>query len=388
MPPADTSVRRPADSLLYVYPKVRDMTGDADSELTLLSREDLEERIRERTAYLNDVMNTMVDVLLRTDAHGRIEMANDAVADVLGYDPGDVEGKPIDVVFASPEANPQLASMFDRGTFVERLLEAGQLTDVEIYFETSDGDTIPMSVSASLTTDSDGHVTGIVCVAKDISERKDAEETAEFLHSLLRHDLGNKLQMTQGYLDLLAEQSLPADLDEYVENGRDGVQDATDLIEKVRTLRQSEGEDHVEPTAVDDAVRDAIERNAGLAERHGFDVEADVDDHVVRGGRLLPELFANLVENALKHSGGSTIEITARRNGDTVTVSVADDGDGIPPSERDRLFEKGRTGTDSDGSGLGMHLAARLASNYGGDIDVHESDAGGARFDVHLDAVD
>lgn len=365
------------------------MSGHGDGgELTLLSRADLEERIRERTAYLNDVMNTMVDVLLRTDADGRIEMANDAVEDVLGYDPDDVVGRPIDVVFAGSSENEELAALFDRGAFVERLLDEGQLTDVEIYFETDEGVVIPMSVSASLTTDSDGSVTGIVCVAKDISERKDAEEAAEFLHSLLRHDLGNALQMTQGYLEMVAERDLDEETRTYVENGLEGVQDATELIEKVRVLRRSQGEESLEPMSVAATIDQAVERNGALAARQGIDLETDVADALVRGDRLLPELFANVVENALKHSGGSRVEVSAERTDSGVVVTVADDGTGIPPGERDRIFEKGHSGSESTGSGLGMHLVSRLASTYGGEIEVGESTMGGARFDVHLQTAD
>jgi len=361
---------------------------DGETELTLLSRGDLEARIRERTAYLNDVMNTMVDVLLRTDPEGRIEMANDAVEDVLGYETDDVVGKPIDVVFAPPEENEQLAELFEGGVFVERLLEAGQLADVEIYFETSDGAVIPMSVSASLTTDSDGSVTGIVCVAKDISERKRAEETAAFLHSLLRHDLGNKLQMTQGYLDLVADADLEEPLAGYVADAHDGIEEATELIEKVRMLRRLEGDADQQPRSIADVVDDAVERNELLAERLDVAIDVDVEDVTVHGGRLLPELFANLVENALKHSGGSRVVIEASETEAGVAVTVADDGMGIPPGERDRIFEKGHSGRDSNGSGLGMHLVSRLVSQYGGEITVDESRLGGARFDVTLRPAD
>lgn len=359
---------------------VRQTMAESDpGDLRVLSRDDLEARIRERTAYLQDVMDTMVDVLVRTDARGRIEMTNDAVDSRLGYDPASLEGKPIDVLLAPEEAADAAA-----GSLVDRLLADGAVTDLELPFETADGATVPMSVSASLTTDEAGEVTGLVCVAKDVSERRDARETADFLHSLLRHDLGNTLQVTGGYLDLVDDDALPERDANHLEKARSGIEDAADLIESVRILEQADGDEELTPRSLPAVVSEVVDRHRGLAERHDVTVETDVPDASVVGGRLLPELFANLLENALKHAGGSTVTVTGSIDDETVTVSVADDGEGIPPEERDRIFEKGVSAGEEAGSGLGMYLVGRLAETYGATVEVGESPAGGAQFDVEF----
>jgi len=363
--------------------------GDDDrSRLQLLSRDELESRVQTRTAYLENLMDTMVDVLLELDAEGKVTMANQALYDILGYDENAVIDKPVDVVLASPENNPQLSSMLTSGELTERLLVEGSLNDVEVYFETVDGEAIPMSLSASVMEDDDGGVSGVVCVAKDISERKEAEETAEFLHSLLRHDLGNKLQVTQGYLDLVLEGTAD-DSGEFLADAMAGIEEATELIENVRTLHRLDGAGDPQPTHVTQAVRESVRRHEDLRKTRGFTVETDLEPNLrARAGPLCKELFANLVENAYTHSGGSELGVTAREADGVVRTVVEDDGEGVSDERKEEIFQKGVTGSSSHGSGLGMHLVVRIAETYDGAVTVEDSDMGGARFVVDLPAVE
>jgi PAS domain S-box-containing protein len=361
--------------------------GDDDDskKLRLLSREELESRVEKRTAALGNVMDTMVDVLMKLGPDGRIQLVNQAIEDILGYDEDEVMGKPIDYIFADPSENEELSDMMTKGELLDVLISTGHVTDVEIYFSTTTGETIPMSLSASIMEGADGTISGIVCVAKDISERKEAEEEAEFLHSLLRHDLGNRLQVTEGYLDLLDPDDLPDRDREYVEDARNSIRDATELIENVRTLNRLDGDEEPTPVAIGDVVQNAIDSLADRRKDVGMTIENEIDGiHRVSAGTLLKELFANLIENALVHSEGDRVRISARETADAVTVTVEDDGKGIPDDEKARILEKGYKGAESTGSGLGMHLAARIAETYDGEFDVLDAELGGARFDVTL----
>lgn len=362
-----------------------DETGlDGDEELTILSRSELADRVRQRTSDLENLMDTMVDVLLKLGPDGRINLANEAVSDMLGYEPGELEGKPIDYILAGPDHNEELSSMLHSGELIEHLLREGHVTDLESYFETEDGEAIPTSLSASVMTDDSGNVEGIVCVATDTTERTEAQERAEFLHSVLRHDLGNKLTVIDGYLDLLAESDLTEDQREYHGYAEKGVTEAIDLVENVRTLHQLEADEELSPVGLSHVIRETVDRHADLASQHDFDVETDVDDLCVEAGRLLKELFANLLENALVHSGGSRIRIRTSATEETVTVFVEDDGTGIDPDDRERIFDRGVSIGESGGTGLGTHLAAEIADTYGGDLAVDDSPLGGAQFAVTL----
>ncbi len=355
-----------------------------DKDFRILSRGELEDEIERRTEYLSNVMDTMVDVLMRLDAEGRIEMTNSALADILGYERDTVRGKPVDFLFASPDENEELSDMLTQGELFDRLLSRGYVTDVEVQFATSEGAAIPMSLSASVI-ENEGRPEGIVCVAKDISERKAAEESAEFLHSLLRHDLGNKLQVIQGYMHILEEVELPDHVEEHVRMALTGIDEATELIENVRTMSQIEGEPEVEPVDLTRAVRESVQRHEDLARQKDIEVENGIDEPLaVQAGSILKELFANLVENSLKHSEADHLRVWHEHRGDEVVVVVEDDGTGIPDDRKSEIVKKGVSGLGSSGSGLGMHLVNEIAETYGGSLEVNDSELGGARFDVTL----
>lgn len=354
---------------------------DTKQKLHLLSRDDLESQVRERTAYLENLMDTMVDVLLKLDPNGRISMVNQAVTSVLGYEEDDLEGKPIDFIFADVDDNDSLSKV----EFIERLLMNRQLTDVEVYFSTVDGEAIPMSLSASVMESDDERITGMVCVAKDISDRKEAADTAEFLHSLLRHDIGNKLQIVHGSLDIALELD-PEDAMDHVETSYQSTDEALELIQNVSTLQQVEGEEDRSVFDIGKIVPDYLEQYEELANRQEMEITVDLaDTSPVLAGSLVKELFANLVENALVHSGGSKIQITSVEHADTVEIVVEDDGRGIPEDERERIMQKGVKGRDSSGSGLGTYLTNQIAETYGGTLTVGESADGGARFVIEFE---
>ncbi len=362
---------------------------DSSDELTLLSRGELEERVRQRTADLENVMDTMVDVLVKIGPDGRIRMVNAAAADVLGYDRDVLVGKPIDHVLADGPRGPSASSTVSTGEFVETLVRQDRITEYETALVTAEGEEIPTSLSASVLRDDDGVIEGVVCVATDISERTEAEERAAFLHSLLRHDLGNKLTVTYGYLELLAESAtdLTEEERQYCTYAREGVEEAMNLVENVRTLNRLEEDESITAVDLRPVLEESVARHTDLADRQGVDVRIDADanaDVAVLGGALLKELFANVLENALIHADASEIRITTVAHESTVRVHVDDDGRGVPPDRREEILERGETDGEAGGTGLGTYLAARIAHSYGGDLAVDDSPIGGARFTVTL----
>jgi two-component system sensor histidine kinase KdpD len=87
----------------------------------------------------------------------------------------------------------------------------------------------------------------------------------------------------------------------------------------------------------------------------------------------LERVFANLVENALRYSGGQPVRVSVRRVGSRVVIRVSDRGPGIPDSEQERVFEAFYRGTDSSrspGSGLGLAIAKGFTEANGGTIAV------------------
>jgi signal transduction histidine kinase len=96
--------------------------------------------------------------------------------------------------------------------------------------------------------------------------------------------------------------------------------------------------------------------------------------------RRLRELSVNLLDNAIRHAHRA-VRITSRQAGRLCEIIVEDDGDGIPASERERVFERFyRRAHDGSGTGLGLAIVRWIAYAHGGAVDIDRSSNGGARF--------
>ena len=110
---------------------------------------------------------------------------------------------------------------------------------------------------------------------------------------------------------------------------------------------------------------------------------------VVADPLRLRQMLENLLANAIRHSpdGGEVeVELTAERRdaGAWAVLSVADQGPGIPPEVRPRLFQRFSTGPGSVGLGLGLYLAQRITAAHGGTLTADPSPRRGARFVLSL----
>ena len=108
-------------------------------------------------------------------------------------------------------------------------------------------------------------------------------------------------------------------------------------------------------------------------------------------GRGDPDAVARvvriLIDNALRYGGGEPIRVTAAEGADTVTVEVADRGQGVPPEERERIFERfyrGRARGAEGGFGLGLAIGRELAERMGGSVTLADRPGGGTRFVLSL----
>ncbi len=349
---------------------------------SLMSRQELESRVEKRTAELENLMDTMVDTLMKVDDEGKIELVNDSFYELLGYEEEDIIGSEADRIFAPEGSSSDEKEGLSWPEIQDMIKEEGYVKDLEVYYRTDGDKKIPVSFSASLMDEESG---GIVCVGKDITERKEAEDRAEFLHSLLRHDLGNKLQVTSGFLELLEGADLTEKEERFLKDSLNSIDEGIELIQNVRTLNKLDRDEEMKSIDVSEKIEESVERHIDLSGEKGIEIENQIEGvHHVEGGMLLKELFSNLIENSLNHSEGSEIKISVDEGEDMIDVVVEDDGKGVPDEKKDEILEIGNKGESSSGSGLGMYLVNRIAEIYGGGISVEDSELGGARFVVSL----
>lgn len=143
-------------------------------------------------------------------------------------------------------------------------------------------------------------------------------------------------------------------------------------------------------------LEDVAERWRPLARQRGLNLSVELPAEGTLQGDpdLLRRLLDNLLDNALRHTPpGGRIGLSAGRHDGTWRLAVEDNGPGVEPSLRPRLFERftradAARGRDTGGAGLGLSLCAAIAAAHGGRISLEDPSAGGARFVVHLPGTD
>jgi signal transduction histidine kinase len=221
---------------------------------------------------------------------------------------------------------------------------------------------------------------------------------ADFV-AMLTHDIRNPLSVIDGLVEMIREQrdmpseeraALLSDVQRSVRNAITLAVNFLDAskIEADRVVLKTRTID------VNELLRGALADQRLHAEHKGVsllnDTEADLPALEADSGAL-GRVFANLVGNAIKHTpAGGTVRIAARASAaDHLEIVVEDTGEGIPPGQESRIFER-YTGaaSRSDSTGLGLFIARTLTAAHGGTIRAeNRADGEGARFCVDLPAV-
>jgi signal transduction histidine kinase len=220
----------------------------------------------------------------------------------------------------------------------------------------------------------------------DLARRK---EMIEVYDRLLRHDLGNDLQVITGFSNALVEAvEEGSQAAEYAEKIDRTAASAADLIGRVGDLVQTlEQEEEPEPRRLRPILVDVVESVDAKFDSLTVEFDPETVEGRVYAGDLLDSIFTNVLSNAAVHNDDPvTVAVdTEEPTPESVTVVFADDGAGVAESVREDIFEMGKKGPDSDGTGFGLGLARALTESYGGTVALSDSDAGGAEFRVTLE---
>ncbi len=160
------------------------------------------------------------------------------------------------------------------------------------------------------------------------------------------------------------------------------------LDDALLASRSAAGEQSQELVELAPLVRDEIDDRRSQGAAVDFDCNADAEQCAVLGDRLaLRRTIANLVDNALKYGHAAHLSLAVQ--GVSVVLKVDDDGPGIPPSERDAMFEpfsrlEASRNRATGGAGLGLAIVRTLVESHGGTVAITDAPTGGARITVTL----
>ncbi len=333
-------------------------------------RQESERYSRELERY-ETIVETVNDGIYVVNDDRQFTLVNDAYAELVGYDREELLGSDTSLVAEEADA---LAEEIHRD-----LTTDGKSKTYEATLVTKTGEKVEAEATVALLPEQGDGERDRVSVVRDMTERNERGRRLEQQNkrldsfaSMVAHELRNPLMIGQMYCHELPTDASPTAVS-YITEAFDRIEDIIDVILVVTQGYEAVPESSpVDLATTIDAAWDKIDASDA-------NLEVLIDGTIQADETYVQHLFRNLFENAVEH-GGSDVTVTV---GELPTgFYVADDGNGIPEDDRDTVFEMGYTTAGNyGGMGLGLSFVYELATVYGWECAVTESDAGGAQFE-------
>jgi PAS domain S-box-containing protein len=357
-----------------------------------------EAALHEARTYLAAIVESSEDAIIGVDLAGRINSWNRGAEAIFGHKRGEIVGMPIYTIIP-PELHPEEREIIDK-------LRAGERVE---HYETvrmrKDGTRRDVSLTASAVRDAVGNLVGMSKVARDITERKQAQRDLaeearrkdEFL-AILAHELRNPLAPIR-YALSIARQARLNDAqrrrsDEVIERQVEHMSRLLDDLLDVSRIARGHVELRRKWIDLTSVIGAAIDAARPLLDRKGHNLSLDLPREALRleaDPVRLTQILSNLLTNAAKYTDrGGQIQLHAWREGGSIAISVRDNGIGISPELAPRLFSlfaqaASALNRSEGGLGIGLALVKGFVEKHGGTVEVHsEGTNQGSEFVVRL----
>ncbi|MFB6083505.1 MAG: PAS domain S-box protein [Halorientalis sp.] len=347
----------------------------------IVSIRDVTEREeRDRELELHETMlNTVPDSVYAVDDEGRFLAVNDTACEAVGLPEEELVGEHCSICMDERDV--------ERGqSLIRELLTSDREKGIyEMDLEPVDGEPIPGENHVALLTDEDGEFRGSVGVFRDVTDRKERERRLTVLNRALRHDLRNGMHVVMANAELIAREVSDPEIREKLDTIVARAEGIDSLSEKAREIEQTlaNHERTRKPVDLGELLASQVER---FREQYpDATIETDLPSHAwVEATPLIDTAVENLIENSIEHTDRSRVEVSLSADGESVTVTVADDGPGIPEKERRIVGEGSETPLDH-ASGLGLWLVTWITRDSGGEVVFEAPEDGGSAVKLVLD---
>ncbi len=253
-----------------------------------------------------------------------------------------------------------------------------------------------LSLAASPLTSGAGSL-GTVAVVQDVTERYRLDAVRRDFVANVSHELRTPIGAIVALADTLASVNAATEPDVYNRLANRVAHEADragHLIDDLLDLSRIEGGDlQREEVPVRHLITGSVDRVTASAGARSEDLSIDGDlpnSTLLVDATQIEGALVNLIENAMKYSEpGTPVLVSAQETPDRVQLIVRDRGIGIPPADRDRIFERfyrvdRARSRATGGTGLGLAIVRNVARNHGGDVTVDSREGEGSTFVIHL----
>ncbi|MCG3173582.1 MAG: Sensor histidine kinase ResE [Myxococcota bacterium] len=378
---AQTIIRgeRPNQLLIDSTDELRGLAGSFNRLAS-----DLEEAVgalADERNRLEAVLESLEEGVLAVDSQRRITMANRAAQTMLGIARADRQF--VEDVARSPALN-ELAQAGSRGEVVQDEFELQGRTTRRLL-----GQVNPLRSG------------GAVIVLRDVTDLRRLENLRKDFVANVSHELRTPVSIMQANAENLLDGALndPPAARNFVEAMLRNAERLSRLISDLLDIsRMESGQMTLDLQPIN--IRQVASHVTGMVEGKSAEKNIRVESHIApdlaaqADARALDQVVFNLVDNAIKYTpAGGLVEIAAAPEGGGVRIEVRDDGPGVEPRHRERLFERfyrvdpGRS-REMGGTGLGLAIVKHLAEAMGGDVGMEPNHPKGSVFWIRLPAAE
>jgi len=382
---------------------------------------DITERIEteKRIKKLSQIVDQINDAVISTDISGHIVSWNQGAEQIYGYSEKEIIGKHISILFVADENNETNFS------FIDPILRKGSHT-IETKMKQKRGEIFYGYASISLLHDEEGKTIGIICYAKNITERKTIENElslyrkrlefvvqertkaymsakeeadlanrnkSEFL-SRMSHELRTPLNSIMGFGQLMEMDELSERCRDYLGEMMQASNQLYSMINDLLDISRIETgtlKFHYEQVSIVDAINGSISLVQNQARELDIELRSEIQEIETVTVYIDPvrfkETLVNLLTNAIKYNkrgGNVTIAGSFNVSKSRIRIKVIDTGVGIKLESQFRLFELyNRLGAEDskiEGSGIGLYLSKKLINAMGGAIGFESKYGEGSTF--------
>jgi PAS domain S-box-containing protein len=392
------SLRLVASLLVLVFLARKHMQTFGKLEISISGLKRAEESLKDSESRFRGIASAAPDAVILMDNDGNVSFWNDAATRMFGYRNEEIIGKYLHSLIM-----PQrYIDSYSKGFEVFRSIGEGPLVGkvYEIEAKRKDGTEFPVELSlAALKLKGKWTAIGIV---RDITDRKltgeslrqameelaRSNEDLEQFANVVSHDLQAPLRSVWGFAEILADNyrgRLDKEADKFIDliiNGARRMQRMIHDILAYSRIGTRGGE--FRAIDVEDVLIQTMENLHAEVEEKSAVITHDPLPTLRGDQSQIMLLFQNLLVNAIKFAvGAPRVHVSAGRKGSEWVFSVQDDGIGINPEHKDRiftLFQRLHTETEYPGTGVGLAICKKIVERHGGRIWVESREGEGSTF--------
>ncbi|MEF8772629.1 two-component system sensor histidine kinase NtrB [Halodesulfurarchaeum sp.] len=344
---------------------------------------------------LDRIFETSPTGIVVLTPEGSITRCNDRAEQLLDMAESDIEGKQYEEpewTFTDPTGKSLAES---EHPFVRVRDSMAPIFGQEYRMERPHAEPIHVSISGAPIVE-EGTVERLVFAFEDVSDRHEREQELEdmtrqleVLNRVVRHDIRNEMVVILGYVETAADEVSDPDVSDYLDRAHQAWEHVVSITKAAKELMNVVTRSEP-PELAAISVKPILEEELAMVCEANPDATVQIDGSVpdveVRATELLESVFRNLLTNAIVHHDRAdpTVTVSASESDGHLHVSIADDGPGIPDDQKWKIFGKGQSGLESEGTGIGLHLVENLIAQFEGDVWVEDNEPRGSVFVVAL----